>query len=461
MSTIEYGKIDHLFAKNLEKNTESKAYEFILKLFFASRNGELFITDECIEEELTTLLSANNPSIIKEGHNYYLACNYFYEEAIAKGFAKRSTAAKFSHDFHVPASLNTMQQEAFNLLNHSPTFFITGGPGSGKSFLAKTIIAAYKAKYPHKKVLCTAPTGKALSHLNPEEKGNQTLHKLLGLKEGFEQSKKTPYIIADLLIIDECSMISAKLFSLLLEALLDHTQVIFIGDPNQLPPVSGGSIFSDVTKLQTIDKVHLLSAMRSENRTLIDFANAILEEDETKITSILEEKQQVRLNSLEDFSTTLAKDHIILTPFRKGPYGSLELNETIKVGIDDSYPILITKNDPITKLSNGDIGFMKHDVAHFTQKNIEIPRLMLPSFEKAYALSIHKSQGSEFDHVCLVLPEESTMFTKELLFTAITRAKKTVSIFSSIDTLFTLIKNSNTTCSNISSKYQKYLHKQF
>jgi len=442
MSTVEYGSIDHLFALKLVKDKEHPLYPFCLELMRASCEGHLFIEKEDVDPAIDKILEKKHAPIIKDGNAYYLSRNFFYEVEIASKLYFRTLLPKLDQKIPFPNHLNEKQKEAFSLFNTSPFFLITGGPGSGKSFVAKSMIKAYKQKYPDKKVICSAPTGKALSALSDETEGSQTLHKLLGIKESFEVERTHPVIIADLLIIDECSMISPKLFNLLLSSLLDITQVILIGDPHQLPPVSGASIFYDITTLEKIDQVTLLAPMRSDKKSIIDFSTAILNEDEKGLKDILGAQGEIKLFPLETFNPkTHNKEHILLTPFRKGPYGSLHLNEVIKGDKGEKIPILITKNDSVTQLTNGDIGYLHNDIATFPEKNISLPRLMLPLYEKAFALSIHKSQGSEFDHISLILPEDAETFPKELLFTGVTRAKKSIHLFGSFETLIALIKN--------------------
>jgi exodeoxyribonuclease V alpha subunit len=453
MLEIEYAAIDHLFAKHLLKKESDPLYPFCLQLMKASREGHLFIEKKTPPQDIDRLLERKNSPIIKEGNAYYLKRNFFHEQEIADHLSKRISLKSPSLNIAPPSILNEGQKKAFTLLNSSPFFLITGGPGSGKSFVAKEIIKAYRQKYPNKKIICTAPTGKALSALSEGGEESGTLHKLLGIKEGFSQKENTPVIIADLLIVDECSMISPSLFNTLLSALLDITQVILIGDPHQLPPVSGASIFYDFTRLIALDKVELTAPMRSDKKGILSFADAILEEDEQKLINVITEENEVILLPIEAFNPKKQKvDHILLTPFRKGPYGSIHLNDIMRPEKGAVTPILITRNDSITGLTNGDIGYINDDLASFPEKNLTLPKLMLPPYEKAFALSIHKSQGSEFDHISILLPESATTFPKELLFTGVTRAKKSILIYGSLETLKVLIKSKKHASSNLARK---------
>ena len=453
MSEVEYAAIDHLFAKHLLKKADHPLYPFCLELMKASREGQLFIEKKSPPLGLEDLLEKRNFPIIKDGNDYYLRRNFFHEKEIAEALSKRMHGPAPNLHITPPSILNAGQKKAFKLLNTSPFFLITGGPGSGKSFVAKEIIKAYKQKYPDKKIICTAPTGKALSALAEGREESGTLHKLLGIKESYAQKENESVIIADLLIVDECSMISPSLFNALLSSLLDITQVILIGDPHQLPPVSGASIFYDFTKLEALDKIMLTAPMRSDKKAIISFADAILTEDLDSLKNLIEEENEITLLSIEDFHpNNRRKESILLTPFRKGPYGSMQLNEIIKPDKNSVTPILVTKNDSITSLTNGDIGYIDGETASFPEKDITLPTLMLPPYEKAFALSIHKSQGSEFDHISILLPETAVTFPKELLFTGITRAKKSITIYGSFETLTKLIKNKTRASSNLVKK---------
>ena len=112
---------------------------------------------------------------------------------------------------------------------------------------------------------------------------------------------------------------------MLLSSLLDSTQIILIGDPHQLPPVSGASIFYDFTNIHMIDNIQLTQSMRSDKKPILSFSQAILDEDENIIADILSKKEDITLKPLSEFSHhAYKKGDIILTPFRKGPYGSLK-----------------------------------------------------------------------------------------------------------------------------------------
>jgi len=150
---------------------------------------------------------------------------------------------------------------------------------------------------------------------------------------------------------------------------------------------------------------------------------AILEGNAETVCSFVQEENidLARLNN---------KSFPLLTCLRKGPYGVDALNEWFATHADphESIPILITRSSPALQLVNGEMGFLEGNFARFSRDK-KIPREALPAFEYAYALSVHKSQGSEYDRVTLLVPDGSEAFGQEILYTAATRAKQEIVIY--------------------------------
>lgn len=342
-----------------------------------------------------------------------------------------------------------------------------------------------------------APTGKAASHFLAglkkivkddwiEKADCGTLHALLGQENQFEESKEG-WLPKDLVLIDEASMIDSHLLLRLLKAMKAGSRLILIGDKHQLPPVDAGSLFGDFLDgfnkhvfFQTIIS-ELKKGKRQETESLSLFGEAILKEDvETALSylkndenlewiewgekgknsdlikSILHENFNFLLEeevSL-DFLFSHLKRFCALTPLRKGLFGVEHLNsfflkEIKKLNKKETLvlPIMITKNKASLQLFNGEIGFLfckdpfqlqKGDRAYFhtkPQEFKEIPALLLPEFDLAFSFTIHKSQGSEFEKVLILFGEEGANFGKEILYTAVTRAKRKLTLFSTEETL--------------------------
>jgi exodeoxyribonuclease V alpha subunit len=144
----------------------------------------------------------------------------------------------------------------------------------------------------------------------------------------------------------------------------------------------------------------------------------------------------------------------ILTPFRKGFMGSIFCNEFIEMNKKENLktPVIITKNDYKFNLMNGDMGWKEGIFGYFPQK---LPLALISEYELAWAISIHKSQGSEFEHVFIILPEGSEEFGKELIYTAVTRAKKSVTIASSKQTLEKTLSNPSMPISNLKERFNE------
>lgn len=358
---------------------------------------------------------------------------------------------------------------------------IHGGPGTGKTYSAARLIQIYwDSLSDEQKMNCeialAAPTGKAAAHLiasitkalgnHPTLKLPQatTLHTLLSIHPTSQMKPKK--IRADLILIDECSMIDVRMMSLLLSSIKDGARLILLGDGDQLPSVEGGSIFSDLIAYReaTHSDRRLKSSQRSEQRLILDFSQAVHSGNENQASDILNNSSereglcrntcdnQVNLvKTIANYYQTFSEDSFgkfcVLTPLRKGPFGVDTLNRLVFEEIihrsdreKNLYvPIIITRNDPRYQLHNGDVGMLVRHAEGSNQKDYaifptkvaigQIPIFLLPSYEYAYCLTVYKGQGSEYDHVLLLMPEGSEWFGREVLYTAATRAKKLLEIW--------------------------------
>ncbi len=423
--------------------------------------------------------------ICRFNNSFYLQKNWIYETLFLNHLQRLLQSKPVLEIPHEKAAaavaalvqegkVNALQAAAIQNALQSNFHVISGGPGTGKTYTAGCLITLFHTLVQTGiKIAIAAPTGKAASNLQaslPTLPGctlhSSTLHALLGLKKDQRDAKPSvlPY---DLLIVDESSMIDVKLMALLFASIKPGGRLILLGDPYQLPPVEAGSLFSDI--LQRLDACRftaLKTCLRVELQELVNFAEgikqgvlkqegvrriplepaALLEQDEAFLTDA-----QDPVEVLETF-----KSFRILSPLRKGPYGVDEVNALIyrrclqknPRGRPLAVPIIITKNDYKRELFNGDAGVLvrgNEEYALFPDKTgfRKIPLLLLPDYALAYCLSVHKSQGSEFHKVLLLLPEGSECFGREVLYTAATRARKELWIAGSDEVIQqTLIKQS-------------------
>ncbi|MEI6242183.1 MAG: exodeoxyribonuclease V subunit alpha [Chlamydiota bacterium] len=391
-----------------------------------------------------------------------------------------------SSSFLEKKNLSLEQKQAiYNSFSYSLSI-ISGGPGTGKTFtaihLVETFIETFSSNKPLR-IILTAPTGKAAFHLHEKLlqtipcKENvtieaMTLHSLLTIRENEENFSAKSLIEADLILVDEASMIDGMLFFSFLLAKKPSTFCVLLGDENQLPPVGMGSFFRDLVFLGTDQFVsHLSIPYRFEKKELIWAAEKIKEGKAAAIEFLM----QPSLENIVFRDFTKVEEEIdrfiqqwykkgqffegkILSCLRKGPYGVNALNQKIFSYLGEGkkerrVPILITKNAPSLDLYNGSMGelqgnwegnkFSIHTEAYFPHKKETMPLFSLPSYEYGYVLSVHKAQGSEFPEVLLLIPPGSESFGREILYTAITRAQKHVTIVGHKETMVKMLAVSN------------------
>lgn len=375
-----------------------------------------------------------------------------------------------------------------------PLTILTGGPGTGKTYTAGWLIRLLWESLPQNmqktwQIALVAPTGKAAANLQiglqraiqeipgfPEIKV-QTLHKLLTIRPNVLRKEVLP-LGFDFILVDESSMIDVSIMAQLFASIVPGTRLVLLGDHFQLPPVDAGSLFGDLVRLLPQQTIALQRCMRAELQGIITLSKILNDGDATGLDALLDHPadgvefhelpEKMTLQALKklvdsilpkfamDTSTFTDEELLkhfqfrILTPFRRGPYGVDALNRHIHSLLSKAChaaPIMITKGDAQLGLNNGDSGVLLHDeegkptTAIFEGKSL--PALFLPAFEYAYCLSVHKSQGSEFNHILLLLPDGSECFGRESLYTAATRARQKVEIWGHRATLVSTLKKKN------------------
>jgi len=363
--------------------------------------------------------------------------------------------------------LNKEQKEAINNGLNTTISIVTGGPGTGKSTIVDAIIYILE-QLGQRNIGLAAPTGKASKRLNElTNKDAMTIHRLLKYNMndnsfGHHQMNPLEY---NVLIIDESSMIDNLLMAALLKASESVSKIIFLGDYNQLPSVAQGQILKDLIDSKQVKTTYLKEIYRQkEGSSVIDLAYSVLNKEEIKVDTfnqddlvfIDESDTQEVTNLIKAYANSITKeDAVVLAPIYRGVYGIDNLNKASQFfrfdtnqepfQVDDI--VIQLKNRRDDDIYNGDIGVVfdvhpKGMDVKFDANIIEYTKANFEELALAYAISIHKSQGNEYDHVILFVSNGIQHFMdNKMLYTAITRAKKKLSIVSNIDTLNKVIQN--------------------
>ena len=354
------------------------------------------------------------------------------------------------------------QKDAFKLLRCTGLAVLTGGPGTGKTTVLNGIRKVFQKKYPLSEVVMSSPTGRAAQRMT-EATGHEamTVHRLVGI--GRNQRGKSQ-IAGDFVIIDESSMLDSEMTAWLLMAISEKSLVLFVGDIDQLPSVGAGNVLKDliqsavipVCRLQTVYRQSGESAIitnankinRGESDLKQDGTFVVLEEpDDKTILDVMADVAKEALSATDDQiygvqilatshkgdASISAANNILqqmINPRKPGmkalKYGNTEFREGDKV--------ITTQNNYEDCYFNGDIGVIKQISEGkieilISDKTVYLQRQNLQDLSLGYCISIHKSQGSEFEHAIILLPEHpSVMLRRNLLYTAVTRAKKRCTI---------------------------------
>ena len=433
---------------------------------------------------INATLRCNRNEIRKDNEAVYLTPVYHQELSVARSVSRLKKYAIPIEDFtaeeiiayaeeQCKAKYADQQKEAFSLLLQGGIGILTGGPGTGKSTVVRGLLAAYNYMRPEGVVKLCAPTGRASQRLKEVTNHEATtIHKLLEYKPYGEKvscKNDADPIEADLMIIDESSMINLEVADLLFAAVKSGTTVILVGDINQLPAVGAGDILHDLISSEVIPVVHLTKTYRQAgNSLIIKNAKNIMDHNSALCTG--SDFEWIRVNNddelpdavLEQFKKYNRSDDVfasqVICPARKKrATGSHKLSLTLQTAanirrngttirfgenvfhVGDK--VMFTRNNYADGYFNGDVGvvtFVGEDnlEANVDGSIIQISENNLEDVILAYACTVHKLQGSECETAIVVMPQEpANMLQRNLLYTAITRAKKKVVLLSSGDSI--------------------------
>jgi len=457
------------------------------------------------------------------GTRLWLARYWDQEEQVATELRERSAVAPDDLDpavlttgldrlFRDPADAD--QRSAAEACAMSRVSVLAGGPGTGKTTTVSRLLALLKEQQPELRVRLAAPTGKAaarleeavrsstasLDHAEDRDRVGElpatTLHRLLGWRPEARsrfRHDRTNRLPAEVVVVDEASMVSVTMMARLLEALRPSTRLVLVGDPDQLASVEAGAVLGDLVdassriavaalstnrRFPATSGIALLAAAVQEGRG--EDALAVLAADdapEVELVAVaddavlsVEQVGAVRADVVRsgtalhdaaeagDARAALAAldAHRLLCALRRGPRGVTHWSALAERWVSDVHPVvpradgryageplLVTANDYEIELFNGDTGVVVADahgglVAAFGRGGdpIEVPLVRLGAVRPLHAMTVHRSQGSQFERITVVLPPAgSPLGTRETLYTAVTRATSHVRVIGSAEAL--------------------------
>lgn len=381
-----------------------------------------------------------------------------------------------------------IQLEAVRTAISAKVMVLTGGPGTGKTTTTLGIISAYKQA--GCKILLAAPTGRAAKRMS-EATGMEakTIHRLLEYKppEGYQKNEEHP-LEGDVLILDECSMVDIMLMYNLLKAIPEHMSLILVGDIDQLPSVGAGNVLRDIIDSGSIPVVRLTRIFRQAQGSRIvmnahrinkgetidmrggkdaDFFFAAKETNQEVVETIV---QYCKTNLPRYYHVDPLEDIQVLTPMQRGECGAVNLNQVLQETMNPSNiflrrggtqyrlhdKVMQIRNDYDKEVFNGDIGNIvkvnmedRELTVKFDDREVVYDVTELDELSLAYAVTIHKSQGSEYPIVVMPFTmSHFVMLQRNLLYTGVTRAKKILVLVGEKKAVFYAIKNETTTGRN-------------
>ena len=428
---------------------------------------------------------------------YYKAEKYISERIKSMNAKKRNINCELLIDDEEKRNnikYETLQRKAITTAITEKIFILTGGPGTGKTTTLNAIISNLKKMGMN--VMLSAPTGRAVKRMEEITGHNaKTIHRLLEMRsesENFSRNEKNP-LSCDAVIVDETSMVDVLLFEALLRAMKPECKLILTGDSDQLPSVNAGNLLHDLIDGQAVKVIRLKEVFRQAQKScIVTNAHKIVNGEYPDLTEkksdffflrrygyentvrLVVELMKKRLPDAYNYSPF--DDIQVIAPSRKGMAGTNELNKILQNEINsqnglktecssingifrqgdkimqnvNNYEIEWEKNGEKGKgIFNGDIGRIKSinlsskiAVIDFDGRIAEYPFEMLTQIELAYAITVHKSQGCEFEAVIMPIQEGFDMLNhRNLLYTGVTRAKKLLILIGCEQVIYRMIDN--------------------
>lgn len=474
-----------------EQGDTYELYSFLVNEIF----NLLQVETTLIEQEIHEMVN-NNELITIEDH-IFLPQYYYAEKKIAdklnvilnsfKPMNKITDAEIKQIEAHLDIEYNEEQKEAIRTALYNNVMVLTGGPGTGKTTVTKGIITALMLQ--NKQILCAAPTGKAADRMSEAtEMEASTIHRLLGYNpvKGYQFNDEHP-LYGDVLIVDEMSMVNVILMKNLLSAVPIDMKLILIGDVDQLPCIGAGNVLSDIITSNKIPVVKLEKIFRqAASSKIITTAHAINHGEFPDLTNkkdsdlffitksdeeyMVEDIIDLIKNRLPKAYNVKPTDIQLLTPMKKGVLGTNNLNEilqkelnpngeevkygTITFRVNDK--VMQIKNNYDKEIFNGDSGFIqsinkeeKTVMVVFKKQVVIYDFSELDEIMLAYAVTVHKSQGSEYPIVIMpITMSHYVMLKRNLIYTGITRAKNLCVLLGQKQALYLGVNTIDTTKRN-------------
>lgn len=453
----------------------------------AGRTAELIgVQKEAVQDSITE--AENIRIVINDRGNIYLRRLFFAEMSAAKELKRIASAdlpqvsvtdadiCRLEHRYAI--TYDDFQKDVIRQITGSGVSVITGGPGTGKTTVLRAVIDLFEKA--HLSIALAAPTGRAAKRMQEStDRMAFTIHRLLAhTQTGFMKNASDP-LEEDVIVIDEASMIDIELFASIAQAVRSGARLVLVGDVDQLPPVGPGNVLRDIIASGAIPvhKLRLIHRQSADSGIVVNacrinagFTPSFSNESED--FQFVEVKPDAEgdisaptAEAVTDLVERLVKngasstDIQVLCPMKKTEAGVNVMNSRLQsiftFPTKNAFPfreddkIMQMKNNYESDIYNGDIGIVRQVdarnwslIADFDGRLVEFDRAMLSDVQLAYACTVHKSQGSEYRYVIVPVIEPFFMMLKRnLLYTAVTRAKKQIFLVGTKKAVAIAVKN--------------------